>query len=483
MISAATGAAGVISAATGAAGDGAMTAIPFALPIPFQDPARAFAVLADEPWAVLLDGAVPADAGRGRFAYIAADPCDFVLCPSGGTTDPFLALRAKMPARPLPARDDLPPFQGGAVGVFGYELGRFLERLPPPCPNDLAPPDMAVGLYDTVAAFDLAERKAWIVARDVSPERLPAEARARALAARLAAAPDPPAVDWAIKGAWRTETARPAFEATVARTVEYIRAGDIFQANLSQRFLAPLPVALAPFMLYRRLKAIAPAPFAAYMNAPGLILLSASPERFLAVDAAGNVETRPIKGTRPRGPDAQTDARLAAELAASEKDRAENLMIVDLLRNDLSRVCAIGSVRVPELFRLETFARVHHLVSVVTGRLAPDRTALDLLLAAFPGGSITGAPKIRAIEIIHELESAPRGPYCGALAWLGFDGVMDSSILIRTPWIAGQTVVAQAGGGIVADSDPAAEYAETMVKAAPLLAALTGDQITGEAAP
>jgi para-aminobenzoate synthetase component 1 len=261
----------------------------------------------------------------------------------------------------------------------------------------------------------------------------------------------------------------------VARAVEYIRAGDIFQANVSQRFLAEFPSGLDPFTLYRRLRRLSPAPFAAYVNAPGLQVLSASPERFLALDREGRIETRPIKGTRRRGADPAEDARFVAELRGSEKDRAENLMIVDLLRNDLSRVAAIGSVRVPELFTLETFARVHHLVSAVEGRLAPGRTALDLLAAAFPGGSVTGAPKIRALEVIHELEPARRGPYCGALAWIGFDGAMDSSIVIRTLWLAEGMVVAQAGGGIVADSAPAAEYEETMVKAAPLLAALASE--------
>jgi para-aminobenzoate synthetase component 1 len=307
--------------------------------------------------------------------------------------------------------------------------------------------------------------------------RPPARARAEALAARIRTAPALGLPDWNVRGDWRTETDRARFEAMVARTVEYIRAGDIFQANMTRRFIAALPPALDPFTLYRRLRRLSPAPFGSYVNAPGLVLLSASPERFLALDNAGRVETRPIKGTRPRGSDPHRDARFVAELRASEKDRAENLMIVDLLRNDLSRVCAIGSVRVPELFTLETFANVHHLVSAVEGRLAPGMTALDLLIAAFPGGSITGAPKIRAIEIIHELEPAARGPYCGALAWIGFDGAMDSSIVIRSLWLADGQVVAQAGGGSVADSEPAAEYEETVVKAAPLLAALAGEPI------
>ena len=466
-------------AAARTAGDGAGPATPLAVPIPYRDPTSAFAPLAQLSWAALLDSAAEHPA-RGRFAYIAVDPMETLLLPAGGTANPFALLRAKLPfglARALPG---LPPFQGGALGIFGYELGRFLERLPKPRATVPAPPEMAVGFYDTVAAFDLARRKAWVIARDVPgapANRPPARARAEALAAKLRTAPGLGLPDWNVRGTWRTETDRARFEEMVARTVEYIRAGDIFQANMTRRFIAALPPALDPFTLYRRLRRLSPAPFAAFVNAPGLQLLSASPERFLALDTEGRVETRPIKGTRPRSADPVEDARFVAELRGSEKDRAENLMIVDLLRNDLSRVSTIGSVRVPELFTLETFAQVHHLVSAVEGRLAPGMTALDLLMAAFPGGSITGAPKIRAIEIIHELEPAQRGPYCGALAWIGFDGAMDSSIVIRSLWLADGLVVAQAGGGIVADSVPRAEYEETTVKAAPLLAALTGESL------
>ena len=462
-----------------AAWNGKGSATPLALPIPFRDPLSAFAPLARLPWAALLDSALEHPT-RGRYTYIAVDPVETILAPAGATLDPFQLLRANLSLGLERALPGLPPFQGGALGIFGYELGRFIERWPKPRATDPKPPEMAVGLYDTVAAFDLAQGKAWVIVRDVpgAPmNRPPARARAEALAARLRDAPGLAPPDSNVRGTWRTETDRAAFEAMVARTVEYIRAGDIFQANMTRRFIAAMPPALDPFTLYRRLRRLSPAPFAAYVNAPGLQLLSASPERFISLDAEGRIETRPIKGTRPRGADPAEDARFVAELRGSEKDRAENLMIVDLLRNDLSRVSAIGSVRVPELFTLETFARVHHLVSAVEGRLAPGMTALDLLIAAFPGGSVTGAPKIRALEIIRELELAQRGPYCGALAWIGFDGAMDSSIVIRSLWLADGTVVAQAGGGIVADSDPAAEYEETMVKAAPLLAALDGEPL------
>ncbi len=323
--------------------------------------------------------------------------------------------------------------------------------------------DMVVGIYDTVVAFDMAQRTAWVIA--------PTMARAEQLAGRLGntPVPHPPAP----KAAWRTETPRDVYEGSVARAIDAIHAGDIYQANITQRFLADIPGNAASYDLYLRLRAATPAPFAAFINAgDDLHILSASPERFLKADTTGAIETRPIKGTRPRGVSEAEDRALAAELLASAKDRAENLMIVDLLRNDLARVCVPGSVSVPVLCGLETFPAVHHLVSVVTGQLRPSSTAVDLLRAAFPGGSVTGAPKIKAMEVIHDLEPAARGPYCGAVAWLGFDGAMDSSIVIRTLVRQGTTLMAQAGGGIVAESDPAREYEESVTKVKPLLSVL-----------
>jgi para-aminobenzoate synthetase component 1 len=249
----------------------------------------------------------------------------------------------------------------------------------------------------------------------------------------------------------------------VSRVREYILAGDIFQANLSQRFEAPLGE--APWSLYRRLRSRNAAPFAAFLDFPDVTVLSASPERFLSVDEQGHVETRPIKGTRPRGVGPEHDAALGQALSESAKDRAENLMIVDLMRNDLSRVCVPGSVRVQELFALERYATVHHLVSTVAGRLAPGRDALDLLRATFPGGSITGAPKLRAMEIITELEPSARGVYCGSIGYLSVTGALDTSIAIRTVVARGGRLYFSAGGGIIADSDPEQEYRETLDKA------------------
>lgn len=432
---------------------------PHALRLPWRDPVTAFAPFAGTEGAVLLHSAAPG--AQGRWSFLCVEPAEVVIDPAA----PFAALDA-LTAR-LPAVSGPTPFPGGIAGWLSYEAGRHLEDLPAPRPDDLGAPEAAFGLYDVVAAFDHAARRLMVTA-------LPgAEAKAEALAARLGTTPPPPPADATARVRAEQTPARAA--AAIRAAIDYIRAGDIFQANITQRFLADLPAGLSPFDLWRRLCALSPAPFAAMASFGGAHLLSASPERFLQVEDR-HVETRPIKGTRPRGATSEEDAALAAALAASPKDRAENLMIVDLLRNDLSRACALGSVRVPRLCGLETFASVHHLVSVVEGTLAPGRTPVDLLRAGFPGGSITGAPKIRAMEVIHELEPARRGPYCGSVFRLGADGGLDSSIVIRT-MVVGRSgrVTIQAGGGIVADSDPAAEVAEALTKAGPLLRALSGE--------
>ncbi len=356
-------------------------AVPLAQPCPLA----AFAPHAGDPFALLLDSAAEPH-GRGRYSYLCLSP-KVVLTESRGA---FQALAGLLPRlEPLP---DLPPFQGGLAGYLGYDLGREVERLPTHQPDDLGLPPLAMGLFECIAAWDHAQGRAWVIG--------PAE-QARALAATLEAAPPLPALDWSATARFRAEQDPAAYRAALARVIAYIHGGDIFQANLSQRFQAPLPAGLSPFMLYRRLRHCSPAPFAACLAlGKSLALLSASPERFLAVDGGGGVETRPIKGTRPRGATPAEDDALAADLAASAKDRAENLMIVDLMRNDLARVCRPGSVRVPELFTVERFSTVHHLVSAVTGQLAEGAGPVDLLRACFPGGSITGAPKVRAMEII-----------------------------------------------------------------------------------
>ncbi|HYC05048.1 MAG TPA: aminodeoxychorismate synthase component I [Azospirillaceae bacterium] len=450
----------------------------YVLPLPAADPARLFGAMAGEARAFLLDGAA-ADPGRARFSYIGRDPFAWIEAAPG--EDGFAALERALTPHRTQALPGLPPFQGGAVGFLGYEAGHRLERLPEPRARGIDLPDMAVGLYDCVAAFDRDQGRAWILSTGL-PERDPARRRERAvtrardLAGRLSRAPEPPADSGRALVAppgWRAERTRAEHEAAVARTIGYIHAGDIYQANITQRFLARLAPGVGPLDLYRRLRPRTAAPFSAVLDlGQGRAIVSGSPERFLALEAAGAIETRPIKGTRPRGATPAEDQALAAELLASEKDRAENLMIVDLLRNDLSRVAEPGSVKVPSLCGLESYRTVHHLTSVVTARLKAGLGPVDLLRAGFPGGSITGAPKIRAMEIIHELEPARRGPYCGSVLWIGWDGAMDSSITIRTLAVAGGQVAAQAGGGIVADSDPADEYEECLVKARALLTAL-----------
>ncbi len=451
---------------------------PVVKPIPYRDPAAAFAPLAKHDMAILLDSALPGP--QGRFSYIAVDAFRVIRCSTAPWTvtvegkmragNPFEILAQEM-VRFEPTSENLPvPFSGGAVGFFSYELGGVLETVPPPKGASF-PLDMAIGLYDTVAAFDHERREAWVIAHEFTGLSRPsAEARTTHLVQALGTALPLPA---GVTGVWHAETTRGEHESRIATTIESIRCGDIYQANITQRFLAEIPKTTDSYDLYLRLRAATAAPFAAFINADdGLQILSASPERFLKVDAKGDVETRPIKGTRPRGATPDQDRALALELTNSTKDRAENLMIVDLLRNDLARVCEAGSVVVPVLCGLESFPSVHHLVSVVRGRLRPGSTSIDLLRAAFPGGSITGAPKIKAMEIIHDLEPAARGPYCGAIAWLGFDGAMDSSIVIRTLVRHETTLVAQAGGGIVAESEPAQEYEESVTKVKPLLSVL-----------
>ncbi len=446
--------------------------------IPFTDPIIAFAPWADQPWAMLLESR-GADRIRGRFSFMAVSPTCTILATVGGAVsvdgspvagDPFAVLARELAARPVPEPGPL-PFCGGAMGVFGYELGRHLERVPARH-GTAAGVEMAVGLYDVIAGFDGATRQAWVVAACPAAERQAAD-----LARRLTepAAPMPSGPPPLIR--CRAELARGVALERIAAVIDYIRAGDVYQVNLTNRFVAERPPGLRPFDVYRRLCAANPAPFAAFLACgPELTVASASPERFLALDRQGRIESRPIKGTRPRHGDARAQAAVMRDLVNSTKDRAENLMITDLLRNDIGRVATIGSVRVQVLCGIESFATLHHLVSTIEGQLLPGLGAVDLLRAAFPGGSITGAPKIRAMEIIDELESAPRGAYCGAIGWIGFDGAMDTSIAIRTVTFTPHAVMAQAGGGIVADSCPQGEYAEMLAKVAPALAALSGEE-------
>lgn len=476
---------------------------------PAPDPEWVCERLLDLPYVTWLDSG--RDRGAlGRFSYLCADPVrvvrhaddrveEWTADGTGWTPRPGTALdavRAELDRFAAPRVEGLPAFQGGWAGFFGYGFGRTFERIPGARFDDLALPDLTLGFFDWVIAWDHAAGEAWLIstglpafgadrewqarrrrdevmARLAGPARTPRPHAGFRTASATGRAPSYPVLG--IEGAEETRlrstfTHRRYLDA-VERVREYIRAGDIFQANLSQRFQAPL--AEPPFELYRRLRRTNPAPFSAWLDYDGVQVLSASPERFLLLED-GRIETRPIKGTIGRGLGPMHDLALGRVLLESEKDRAENVMIVDLLRNDLSRVCAPGSVRVPALCALERHPTVHHLVSTVVGELAPGRDACDLLQATFPGGSITGAPKVRAMEIIAELEPTERGVYCGAIGWLGLDGSMDTSIVIRTFIVRDGMAHFQAGGGIVLDSQPEAEYRETVEKARGLLRALAG---------
>jgi para-aminobenzoate synthetase component 1 len=491
-----------------------MSGSPLVEPIaPVPDPLAAARHFTDLPFLLLLDST--ADHERtGRYSFLSADPYAVIRSrgaagerldrggrewkPLGG--DALGAVRAALAPIASDAVPGLPPFQGGAAGYIGYDWGATLERLPSPRYDDLGIPDVVLGLYDWVLACDHCEQAAWLIstgapiegprreqsarerlemvrarlatpAPDTSPDAAKPPGPAREAAPSRVAAPSYPVVG--VEGAeeigLRSTFTHRGYLSAVARVREYILAGDIFQANLSQRFQVAL--AEPPLALYNRLRRVNPAAFGAYLDFGDLQVLSVSPERFLRLSGR-RVETRPIKGTRPRGMGPMHDALLGRVLAESDKDRAENVMIVDLLRNDLSRVCRAGTVRVPELFALEQHPTVHHLVSTVVGELERGMDAVDLLRATFPGGSITGAPKLRAMEIIADLEPTRRGVYCGSLGYLAATGEMDTSIAIRTAVVRNGEVYFQAGGGIVADSDPEAEYRETLDKAQGIIRAL-----------
>ena len=466
---------------------------------PPPDPAACCERLAGWSHRVWLDSG--SDATRlGRYSFLSADPCLVIEARGGrafrtrlpgGTreaseADALSALRQAIAPFRRDSVPDLPPFQGGLVGYIGYEFGGTLETLPPPRAGGLGIPDLAFGLYDWTLAWDHQEGRAWLISTGL-PEQGPARvARAEARMtdvlqrlmgrgplssiathARERRPASPTDAGVSREPALSSSLSHAEYLAAVRRVQEYILAGDVYQANITQRFR--MPIDEDPWTLYTRLRAGNPAPFSAYLDFPGLAVASVSPERFLRLTSRGVAEARPIKGTRPRGATPAEDEALARELLGSEKDRAEHVMIVDLMRNDLSRVCATGSVRVPELFALERYATVHHLVSTVVGELRPECDAIDLLRATFPGGSITGAPKIRAMEIIAELEPVRRDLYCGTIAYLSVTGALDASIVIRTALIRDGQAYCSAGGGIVADSDPEAEYVESWNKVRGLL--------------
>ena len=439
------------------------------------------------PGLALLESARP---GRNaRWSYLTADPVAVLEAPADGA-DPFATARrvlARLASDPV-TDPDLPRFMGGLVGYLGYDLGRRLETLPSLALADQELPLLRLALHDWTVAWDRRTGYAWLAGRALDERVGRLDGRLAEIRERLLT-PAPDRARAVMSGEptagleFHSGLDRAAFEAGVLAVRLEIERGEIYQANLTRRLETPFRA--DPWPIFRHLRTGDPALFAAYLDL-GLspvtggprAILSASPEPFLSVTHDGFVATDPIKGTRPRGRDRTEDRALARELLKSGKDRAENVMIVDVVRNDLGRVCVPGSVRVPRLCRLERTATVQHLVSTVTGHLSPGMDAFHLLAASFPGGSITGAPKIRAMELLEGMEPVRRGPYTGAAGWIGADGAMQTSILIRTFVADGARLTLHVGGGITYRSDPAAEWDETVDKARGPLTAIGGREVT-----
>lgn len=458
--------------------------------IDWVDSEAAFLPYGDEPGALWLDSS-DGEHHTARYSFIARAPYTTLSVQAWQALEGFSALDAQLRQwdglwEGLPSEIDavLPPFRGGAAGLFGYDLAYGLEDLPanetPFAVDELRVPAMVQGLYATVLAFDHVARRSFIIATGLPETNAAARSDAAHAAIEqwkqnLLGVPSSvlpaPATAPDLATPLVSNFSAERYQKSVAATVASILNGDIFQANLAQCFSATLNATDTAFDYYRRLRRESPAPFAAFARFDGFALASASPERFLRAEN-GAIESRPIKGTEARGRSDAEDKAIAERLLNSEKNQAENVMIVDLLRNDLAKSCADHSVKVPELCVLESFSNVHHLVSTVRGTLAAGKTPLDALKASFPGGSITGAPKIRAMEIIAQSESCRRGPSYGSLGYIGFDGRMDSNIIIRTAIVKDRAIRFHAGGGIVADSQPEAEYIETLNKARGLMAAL-----------
>ncbi len=454
-------------------------------------PVELFEFFRDERFCFLLDSGM--DPGKlGRYSFMGNNPFLLMRTRGNRTTltqetgktviygNPFDVLGRYLEKYRLEPGDDAPvPFVSGAVGYLSYDLCHRIERLPQTAGDDLKLPEMYFGFYDLILAYDHLLGKTYLISSgfpetDEAKRRRRAQARLDALKIKLTGAPPvnnagvhiPEAGNTSFKGNFTHES----YVAAVQRARQYIIDGDIFEVNLSQRFEAELHI--PPYKLYTRLRGINPAPFAAYLSFDDLKIISASPERFLKV-SGDKIETRPIKGTIKRGRTPAEDKIQAQTLLNSAKDRAENMMIVDLERNDLGRVCRYGTVKVTELEILETYPTVFHLTSTVTGQLRPEKNNTHLLKATFPGGSITGAPKIRSMEIIDELEPTRRSVYTGSLGYFSFDGNIDINIVIRTFIIKGNKAYFQVGGAVVYDSDPEGEYEETLLKAKALIQSLT----------
>lgn len=451
-------------------------------------PAWCFEAFARRPFSFFLDSGM--DPGKlGRYSFMGSDP--FLVLRSRGDENillrdsreevregnPFDVLGELLEVYTLDGSQADIPLVGGAVGYFSYDLGHFIERLPDTAVDDLQLPECYLAFYDALVAHDHLAGRTFIISTgfpELEEKKRISRAgdRLKELRNRVLLSPPPPATPEAVSREsykLRSNFSHNDYLKAVATAREYICAGDIFQVNLSQRFEAEMN--MTPYELYKRLRGINPAPFANYFGFDGVSIVGASPERFLKLRGDW-VETRPIKGTRPRGKDSREDDDLAQGLLASVKDRAENVMIVDLERNDIGRVCRYGTVRVTELAILETYPTVFHLTSTVVGQLREDRNRIDLLKATFPGGSITGAPKVRSMEIIDELEPTRRSVYTGSLGYLSFSGDMDLDIVIRTIIVKNKRAYFQVGGAITYDSDPEAEYIETLDKGKAMMQAL-----------
>ncbi len=443
-------------------------------PLPyFSDSAKLFAAIAHKPWAVFLDSGYP-HTHQGRFDLLAADPAVTLQTRGLQTTinnageisvcsdDPFQLIQRFLQI-PVSSEEDL-PFNGGAIGYFSYDLARRLEKLPELAEDAENIPEMSVGIYHWALIVDHHKQQSHLVGHSLTEDVWETLIDQFSLLPR-----ERGGAPFVVLDSPQSNMDSDYYARAFRKIRHYLTEGDCYQVNLAQRFSCPCQG--DPWQAYRHLRTINAAPFSSYLNFPDVQVLSSSPERFLSVND-GEVETKPIKGTRPRKHSQQLDVLQIGTLIESRKDRAENVMIVDLLRNDISKCCKPGSVKVPRLFDIESYATVHHLVSTVKGELQEDRSALDLLRSCFPGGSITGAPKIRAMEIIEELEPHRRGVYCGSIGYIGFNGNMDTNIAIRTLVHSDGTIRCWAGGGIVNDSNLEEEYQESFDKAAALLKVL-----------
>ncbi len=452
-------------------------------PIKPRQPVEIYAKLQHFPYSLFFDSA-DASHQNSQYSYIAYHPLETIEYKDGKVSitnqqqqlsfigDPFKVIDERLNnyRHNFNGHPKLPPFQGGLAGYFGYDLARAIEALPMHAQSDPDMPDMAVGIYDRVYVYDHHKEKATLMIHAKNEQEAKTKLQHfKSLTLSEGENDDHTDSNATLSTAldWHSSHTKESYTKDIEEIIKYIYAGDIFQANMSQRFHADLPEGFDPFSHYRHLRQVNAAPFSGYMNFGDVQISSSSPERFLSLQN-NEIETKPIKGTRPRSKDIAIDQKNRDALTASEKDRAENAMIVDLMRNDLSKVCADYSVTVPALCDIESFATVHHLVSTINGRLRADKTAVDLLRGCFPGGSITGAPKVRAMEIIEEREPQRRGPYCGSMGYIDFNGNMDTNIVIRTLIYSKNQVSFNVGGGIVADSVPEAEYQETLDKAAAL---------------